>query len=53
MSAQHNTLFLRIAGLMQSWGTSSRLQLRRTDAYPRKSAVSGQLLCAKADRPEG
>jgi CRISPR system Cascade subunit CasD len=46
MSAAHNTLFLRLAGPMQSWGTSSRLQLRRTDAYPSKSGVVGMLLCA-------
>ncbi|MGH7176704.1 MAG: type I-E CRISPR-associated protein Cas5/CasD [Tepidisphaeraceae bacterium] len=42
-----NTLFLRLAGPMQSWGTSSRFQLRRTDAYPSKSGVLGLLLCAK------
>lgn len=47
MSDLHNTLFLRLAGPMQSWGTSSRLQLRRTDAYPSKSGVLGLLLCAK------
>ncbi|MFH1069491.1 MAG: type I-E CRISPR-associated protein Cas5/CasD [Candidatus Glassbacteria bacterium] len=43
----NNTLFLRLAGPMQSWGTSSRFQLRRTDAYPSKSGVLGMLLCAK------
>jgi len=42
-----DTLFLRLAGPMQSWGTSSRLQIRRTDAYPSKSGVLGLLLCAK------
>jgi len=47
MSNGHNTLFLRLSGPMQSWGTSSRFQLRRTDAYPSKSAVLGLLLCAK------
>jgi CRISPR system Cascade subunit CasD len=31
---------------MQSWGTSSRIQLRRTDRYPSKSGVLGMLLCA-------
>jgi CRISPR system Cascade subunit CasD len=41
-----DTLFLRLAGPMQSWGTSSRLQLRRTDAYPSKSGILGLLLCA-------
>jgi len=50
MSDHHNTLFLRLAGPMQSWGTSSRLQLRRTDAYPSKSGVLGLLLCAKGVR---
>lgn len=47
MSDAHNTLFLRLAGPMQSWGTSSRFQLRRTDRYPSKSGVLGLLLCAK------
>ena len=46
MSGTENTLFLRLAGPMQSWGTSSRFQLRRTDAYPSKSGVLGLLLCA-------
>ena len=46
MSSADNTLFLRLAGPMQSWGTSSRLQLRRTDAYPSKSGVLGMILCA-------
>jgi CRISPR system Cascade subunit CasD len=46
MSSADNTLFLRLAGPMQSWGTSSRLQLRRTDAYPSKSGVLGMVLCA-------
>jgi CRISPR-associated protein Cas5/CasD subtype I-E len=31
---------------MQSWGTNSRLQIRRSDAYPSKSGVLGMLLCA-------
>ncbi len=52
MSTEHNTLFLRLAGPMQSWGTSSRFQLRRTDAYPSKSGVLGMLLCAKGVRRE-
>lgn len=47
-----NTLFLRLAGPMQSWGTSSRFQLRRTDAYPSRSGVLGLLLCAKGIRRE-
>ena len=41
-----NTVFLRLSGPMQSWGTSSRLQLRRSDAYPSKSGVLGIILCA-------
>ena len=47
MTSADNTLFLRLAGPMQSWGTSSRFQLRRTDAYPSKSGVLGMLLCSK------
>jgi CRISPR system Cascade subunit CasD len=46
MSNAENTLFLRLAGPMQSWGTSSRFQLRRTDTYPSKSGVLGMVLCA-------
>ena len=41
-----NTLFLRLSGPMQSWGTGSRLQIRRTDPYPSKSGVLGMILCA-------
>lgn len=52
MNTVDNTLFLRLAGPMQSWGTSSRFQLRRTDAYPSKSGVLGLLLCAKGVRRE-
>jgi CRISPR system Cascade subunit CasD len=52
MSSGDNTLFLRLAGPMQSWGTSSRFQLRRTDAYPSKSGVLGLLLCAKGIQRE-
>lgn len=47
MSNKDNTLLLRLAGPMQSWGTSSRFQLRRTDLYPSKSGVLGILLCAR------
>ncbi len=46
MVSGNNTLFLRLAGPMQSWGTASRLQLRRTDAHPSKSGVMGLLLSA-------
>jgi len=47
MTSTDNTLFLRLAGPMQAWGTSSRFQLRRTDAYPSKSGVLGMILCAR------
>jgi len=50
--SDENTLFLRLAGPMQSWGTSSRFQLRRTDNYPSKSGVLGLLLCAAGVRRE-
>ena len=52
MSSADNTVFLRLAGPMQSWGTSSRFQLRRTDVYPSKSGVLGLLLCAWGVRRE-
>lgn len=41
-----HVLLLRLAGPMQSWGTGSRLQIRRTDGYPSKSGALGLLLCA-------
>lgn len=44
--SEPNTLVLRFSGPMQSWGTGSRLQIRRTDRYPSKSGVLGLLLCA-------
>ncbi|NQT88775.1 type I-E CRISPR-associated protein Cas5/CasD [bacterium] len=47
-----NTLLLRLAGPMQSWGTSSKFQLRRTDMVPSKSGVLGLLLCAQGVRRE-
>lgn len=52
MSSGDNTLFLRLAGVMQSWGTSSSLQIRRTDLYPSKSGILGLLLCARGVRRE-
>lgn len=50
MSLSHNTLFLRLAGPMQSWGTSSRFQLRRSDSHPGKSGVLGMILCSMGVR---
>lgn len=51
-----NTILLRLSGPMQSWGTGSRLQIRRTDPYPSKSGVLGMILCAmgvpRAKAPE-
>jgi len=52
MSSVDNTLLLRMAGPLQSWGTLSRFQIRRTDEYPSKSGVLGLLLCAKGVRRE-
>lgn len=44
-----NTLLLRLAGPMQSWGTQSRFSHRDTGLEPSKSGVSG-LLCAALGR---
>jgi CRISPR system Cascade subunit CasD len=49
---ESNTVFLRLAGPMQAWGTESRLQLRRSDAFPSKSGVIGLILCAMGVRRE-
>ncbi|MEU6246551.1 type I-E CRISPR-associated protein Cas5/CasD [Glycomyces sp. NPDC047010] len=44
------TLRLKLAGPMQSWGTSSRFTRRATDAAPSKSGVLGMLAAAKGVR---
>jgi len=47
-----NTVFLRLEGPLQSWGTSSRLVVRDTDAEPSKSGVLGLICCAMGVRRE-
>ena len=37
------TILLKLAGPLQSWGTSSHFETRATDRYPSKSAVLGIL----------
>lgn len=37
------SLLLKFAGPMQSWGTNSHFEYRRTDFYPSKSAVIGMI----------
>lgn len=44
-----NTILLRLAGPMQSWGTQSRFSERETGLEPSKSGVIG-LLCAALGR---
>lgn len=44
------TLLMRLAGPMQSWGTSSRFTRRATDYAPSKSGVLGMLAAAKGIR---
>ncbi len=44
------TLLLRLAGPLQSWGTSSRFTRRATDHAPSKSGVLGMLAAAKGVR---
>jgi CRISPR system Cascade subunit CasD len=46
------TLLLRMAGPMQSWGTQSRFSIRDTGLEPSKSGVFG-LLCAAMGAPRG
>lgn len=41
-----NTLFLRLAGPMQSWGERSRWSVRDTAPEPTKSGIVGLLACA-------
>ena len=37
-----STLLLRLAGPMQSWGTDSKFDVRRTGREPSKSGVIGR-----------
>lgn len=47
-----NTLLLRLAGPMQSWGVQSRFTVRDTGLEPSKSGVVGLLCAALARRRE-
>lgn len=40
------TLLMRLAGPLQSWGTESKFDIRKTDRYPSKSGVIGLLASA-------
>ncbi|WP_400203838.1 type I-E CRISPR-associated protein Cas5/CasD [Candidatus Methanomassiliicoccus intestinalis] len=40
------TLLLRLAGPLQSWGSSSKFNTRNADRYPSKSAVIGMIAAA-------
>ncbi|MFB0972276.1 MAG: CRISPR-associated protein Cas5, partial [Neofamilia sp.] len=35
------TILLKFAGPLQSWGTDSHFETRKTDFYPSKSAIIG------------
>lgn len=41
-----NTLFLRLEGLLQSWGDASKFVIRRSMDAPTKSGVLGLICCA-------
>lgn len=44
------TILLKLAGPLQSWGTNSHFEYRRTDNYPSKSAIIGMILAAMGIR---
>lgn len=44
------TLLLRFAGVLQSWGTDSRFEIRRTEMIPTKSGIVGFLAAALGRR---
>lgn len=44
------TLLIRLAGPLQSWGTDSKFEIRKTDPMPSKSAVIGLLAAALGRR---
>lgn len=46
------TLLLKLSGPLQSWGTRSHFETRRTDLYPSKSAVLGLVAAALGYRRE-
>ncbi|MCL4844698.1 MAG: type I-E CRISPR-associated protein Cas5/CasD [Bryobacteraceae bacterium] len=46
MTAQPNTLFLRLEGPLQAWGDTSKFVIRRTMDAPTKSGVLGLICCA-------
>ncbi|MCB5269247.1 MAG: type I-E CRISPR-associated protein Cas5/CasD [Candidatus Cloacimonetes bacterium] len=48
---ESNTLFLRLEGHLQAWGShESKLAIRRTQGFPSKSAIAG-ILCAALGIP--
>ena len=49
---KHNTVFLRLEGPLQSWGTSSRFVVRDTGDEPSKSGVLG-LICGAMGQSRG
>lgn len=48
--SERSTLRIWLAGPLQSWGTSSRFEVRATELAPSKSGVLG-LVCAALGRP--
>lgn len=44
------TILLKLAGPLQSWGTNSHFEYRRTDNYPSKSAIIGIILASMGIR---
>ncbi|MBQ7739214.1 MAG: type I-E CRISPR-associated protein Cas5/CasD [Desulfovibrionaceae bacterium] len=47
MCAEEGILLLRLQGVLQSWGTASQFNLRRTDLFPSRSAIMGMLCAAQ------
>ena len=43
---QRDTVFLRLEGPLQAWGTCSRFKIRETAGEPTKSGVVGLICCA-------
>lgn len=41
-----NTVFLRLEGPLQAWGTCSRFKIRETGLEPTKSGIAGLICCA-------
>ncbi len=46
IASRNNTIFLRLEGMLQAWGDTSKFVIRRSMEAPTKSGVLGLICCA-------